>query len=142
MARTSNTGYNRQYGSNKGATPAVFPACIQFTFDPTQVSASVNKFLPAGGIPVGVQVITGGATGGASPTIDIGTQAASDGFGNELRADLVSDQVASIASGGGALIGVPLATNTEIFAGVGASAATGGSVLVGVYYIMADNGGA
>ena len=40
----------------------------------------------------------------------------------------------------GGLLGAELTVNTAIWAGVGASAATGGSVIVGVYYIMADDG--
>jgi len=138
---TTLRGYYRTTGSDSD-TPAVSLACIQFTFDPTQASASVSKILPAGAIPVGVQNIDGGATGGASPTIDIGTGSDPDGFANELRADLVSDQVSSIASGGGSLMGVELTVDTIIQAGVGASAAAAGTVKAAIYYIMADDGAA
>ncbi len=139
MARSTLKGFWREKGTT-GSTPAVSLQCLQFTFDPTQASATVSKTLPNGSIPVGVQVITGGATGGASPTIDLGTAGDTDGFANELRADLVSDQVASIASGGGVLLGTPLTVDTIIQAGVGASAATGGTVTAGLYYIMVDAG--
>ena len=136
MARTSTTGYRRQYGSNgKNATPAVFSSCIQLTQDPTAASADTGKVLPKGAIPIWVANLNGGATGGASPTVDIGTQADPDGLSNEIAADTVTGPIVT-----GALLGVTLTEDTPIYAGVGASAATGGSVLIGVYYIMEDDG--
>lgn len=138
MARTSLTGYTRQYGSNaKTATPAVFPAIIQFTFDPTAASTATGKVLPRGSIVTGVQNIDGGATGGTLPTIDIGTQSSPGGFVQELDADGKTEALHI-----GTSAGVELLVDTEIFAGVGASAATGGTVLAAVWYIMADDGGA
>lgn len=134
MSRTSYTGYLRQYGNSKGASPAVLKACIQFTFDPTQASASTGVCLPKGAIPIAAQNINGGGTGGSSPTIDIGTSGDPDGFGNEMAADSTTVEVIS-----GALIGVELTVDTEIFAGVGASASGGGSVLACVWYLMADD---
>ena len=136
MARTSYTGLIRQYGSaGKTGTPAVFPAVIQFSFDPTAATASVSKTLPKGAIPLFVQNIDGGATGGTNPTVDVGTSGDPDGFANELDADANTGLTNT-----GALIGVELTADTIIFAGVGASAATGGTVLAAVYYIMADDG--
>lgn len=137
MARTSTTGYIRQYGNNKSATPAVLPAVIQFSFDPTAASASVSKVLPIGAIPLFVQNIDGGATGGTNPTVDIGILGNTNGFADELDADAKGGLVS-----GGALMGVELTTDTTIQAGVGASAATGGTVTIGLYYIMADDGSA
>lgn len=137
MARTSYTGYLRQYGSPaKSATPAVYPALIQFTFDPTQASAATGKILPVGAIPLYAVAINPGATGGVSPTVDIGTLADSDGFANELPADTGKGQLST----DGVLLGVPLTANTEIYAGVGASAATGGTVLAAIWYAMEDDG--
>ena len=135
MPRNTTNAYWREAG-NENATPAVGLLCLQFTLDPTAASAGTGKTLPKGAIPVSVQNLNGGATGGASPTIDVGTSGDPDGFANELAADAVTDQVSTT----GALIGTPLTANTEIYAGVGASAATGGSVLVGVYFIMEDDG--
>ena len=135
MARSSLVGYWRQYGSTKKATPAVYKAVLQFTMDPTAASAGIGSFLPKGAIPVAVQNINGGATGGTSPTIDIGVSGTANGFADELAADAVSGEVV-----GGALLGVELLVDTEVFTGVGASAATGGSVLAAVLYIMADDG--
>jgi len=135
MARSTLRGFWRSQGT-KNSTPAVSLLCIQLTLDPTAASADTGKVLPNGAIPMGIQNLDGLATGGASPTIDVGTSGDTDGFANELAADAITD----IVSTTGALIGVPLTTDTAIHAGVGASAAGGGSVLVGVYYIMQDDG--
>jgi len=135
MARTSNTGYIRQYGSTKAATPAVMMAAVQFTFDPTQAAGTpTGAFVPKGAIPISSQSY-GGATGGASPTVDIGMGANHSGLGNDLAAD-----AASPFAGAQNLTGIELAIDTEIVAGVGNSAATGGTVTASVYYIMADDG--
>ena len=135
MSRSSFVGYIRQYGSTKKATPAVFKAVAQFTMDPTVASAGIGVFLPKGAIPVGVQVVSGGATGGTDPDIDIGVVGDADGFAADIAADTTSAEVV-----GGGLFGVELLIDTEISAGVGASAATGGSVIASVSYIMADDG--
>jgi len=136
MARTSLAGYQRQYGSGgKSATPSVGLQCVQFDFDPTQASASVSKTLPAGCIPLFAQVIVGGATGGASPTVDIGISGTTDGFADEAAANAYSGLLTT-----GSLMGTALTADTVIQAGVGASAATGGTVTVGIYYIMVDDG--
>lgn len=143
MARTTQIGYLRQLGSTKriggsnpkGATAAVFLAGIQFTFDPTQASATTGAFLPKGAIPILSNVAIGGATGGASPTVDLGSAGDAAGFGNEIAADDNTD----LQSTGGDM-GAELTVDTEIFAGVGASAATGGSVTAVIYYIMSDDG--
>ena len=135
MARTSHTGYLRQYGSTKAATPCVFPALMQVSFDPTAASASTGSTLPKGAIPLWVQGL-GGATGGTNPTVDIGTAGNDDGFSNELDADAF---ITSFSTNG-ALLGTELTVDTLIFAGVGASAATGGTMQAIVAYMMADDG--
>ncbi len=136
MARTSQTGYLRQYGSaGKTATPAVFPAVITFSFDPTAASADTGKVLPAGCVVVACQLAQANATGGTNPTVDIGTQADPDGFGNELDADAYTGPAFT-----GALLGTSILVDTPIYAGVGASAATGGTCVGAVTYIMADDG--
>lgn len=138
MARTSITGYQRQYGSNgKSATPSVGLQCIQFSFDPTQTSASVGKTLPKGAIPLFAQNINGGATGGSTPTVDIGISGFTDGYAQELDADGVTGLINT-----GQLMGTELTQDRVIQAGQGDNAATGGTVLAAIYYIMADDGGA
>ncbi len=136
MASSTIKGYWRQKGT-KNATPAVGLLALKFSFDPTAASATVNKTLPIGAIPLFVQNMDGGATGGTNPTVDIGTSGDADGFANELDADGSTGLTNT-----GALLGVELTAETEVFAGVGASAATGGTVTAILYYIMSDSGAA
>lgn len=137
MARSSIVGFWRQYGSSKkSATPVPFIAGLKFAFSPTQSSATVSKVLPKGAIPIGVRSF-GGATGGTLPTVDVGTSGDSDGFANELDADTLTGETTT-----GALLGTELTADTIVFAGVGASAATGGTTTVILEYIMADDGSA
>jgi hypothetical protein len=131
---TTSTGYRRTKPT-KASTPGVDLLCMQFTQDPTAAAAATGKVLPKGAIPLWVSNMNGLATGGSSPTVDVGISGNTDGYADELDADGVTGPVVT-----GALLGVPLTADTEIWAGVGASAATGGSVLLGVYYIMQDTG--
>jgi len=55
------------------------------SFDPT-LAAQALFTLPVGHILVSVQSF-GGSTGGASPTVDLGTVAASAGIASELPSD-------------------------------------------------------
>lgn len=131
MARTTLVGYSREHGSNgRNSTPSVGLQCIQFSFNAAQASASVSKVLPKGCIPLFVQNIDGAGTAG---TVNVGTQADPDGFASELDADAVTG-----LTNNGALIGTELTANTTIFAGVGTGGT--GTVKVGVYYIMSDDG--
>lgn len=137
MARTSLTGYQRQYGVNKSATPNVTMLVAQMTIDPTATPASTGITLPKGCIVNGVQNVNGGATGGTNPTVFIGISGDTDGFSGALDADGATAIVNT-----GALNGIELTADTIIFAGVGASAATGGSVTAILTYYMVDDGSA
>jgi hypothetical protein len=141
--RSTFAGYIRQRGSSNpsgagrtGGTPGTFKCFVQVAFDPTAAAAGTGVYLPAGAVPLGVTTL-GGATGGASPTVDLqlagGTAA---GLANELDADTAS----AVEVQTGADLGVALTANTEIEAGVGASAATGGTTTALVSYIIADDG--
>ena len=59
---------------------------LPISFDPTAASADTGINLPTGAIPLGFQH-DGGATGGASPTFDMGTSATADLFVAEGDAD-------------------------------------------------------
>jgi hypothetical protein len=135
MGRSTTKGYWRQAGTD-GGTPAVYKAFIKLSFDPTATVAGTGKYLPKGAIPLGVTTL-GGGTGGISPTVDVqlagGTTA---GLANELSADTLD--AAEVQTG--ADLGVALTADTEIQAGVGASAATGGTTTVLVSYLMEDDG--
>lgn len=136
MAKSTITGYWRFYGGNKNATPAVLNAALKLSFDPTQATAATGVILPKGAIPLAVRGMSG-STGGTNPTIDVGISGNGDGFADNLVSDAVTGETVT-----GVLLGIELTVDTEIFAGVGASAATGGTTTVIVQYIMADDGSA
>ena len=113
-------------GKEKNDTISYIEESKYFSFDPTSASQVSLGKLPKDGIPY--EVITfGGATGGVSPTVDIGTVGDDDGFANEQAADAVSSSLVDVT--GGALLGTQLTVDTEVFGKVGASAATGGAVI-------------
>ena len=118
-------------GGSTGATSAGALFALRASFDPTSASQVSLGVLPAGAIVQDV-LSYGGATGGTNPTVDIGTSGDDDGLANELDAD---GQAAAVAGAvGGALINTALASETEVFGKVGASAATGGTTVVAVIY--------
>ena len=149
MATTTFQGVVRSNGgAGKGnSTPSVVTLSEVIAFDPTAVSATAVKVgtssstgndfvLPAGAVPISFMTI-GGATGGTNPTVDIGTSADPDGFFNEADADTKG----SLKGADGALVvGGGIAADVTVTGNVGASAATGGTI-VGVFtYTVADSG--
>jgi hypothetical protein len=149
MATTTFQGIVRSNGgAGKGnSTPSVVTLSEVIAFDPTAVSATAVKVgtssstgndfvLPAGAVPISFMTI-GGATGGTNPTVDIGTSADPDGFFNEADADTKG----SLKGADGALVvGGGIAADVTVTGNVGASAATGGTI-VGVFtYTVADSG--
>ncbi len=106
---------------------------LPVTLVPAAASASVSITLPSGAIPLGFQH-DGGATGGTNPTFDMGTAASSAIFINEGVAD-----AAGFVGVNGTGANVALTTATTIYAGVGASAATGGSITGMFLYVMTDD---
>lgn len=146
MARTTITGYQRQYGSNgKGASPSVGLQCLQFTFDAARTTAGTGQYLPKGCIPVFSQVIDTSVTGGTAPTIEIGTAGAggfNNGFATVVPATAKTGLIsAATATTGGAQLGEEITRDREIFAGAGDTGTAGtGNVTCAVYYIMIDDG--
>ena len=149
MATTTFQGIVRSNGgAGKGnSTPSVVTLSEVIAFDPTAASATAVKVgtssstgndfvLPAGAVPISFMTI-GGATGGTNPTVDIGTSADDDGFFNEADADTKG----SLKGADGALVvGGGIAADVTVTGKVGASAATGGTI-VGVFtYTVADSG--
>lgn len=142
-ARPTWTGYLRQMAAGNSSssksdapTPATFKAFINCTVDPTAALAGIGKYLPKGAVPLGVTTL-GGGTGGISPTVDVSLAGgAAGGLANELVADTASP----IEIQTGAELAAALTVDTEIEAGVGASAATGGLTQFLVSYIMPDDG--
>ena len=149
MATTTFQGIVRSNGgAGKGnSTPSVVTLSEVIAFDPTAASATAvkvgtssssgnNFVLPAGAVPISFLTI-GGATGGTNPTVDIGTSADPDGFFNEVDADTKG----TLKGADGALVvGGGIAADVTVTGNVGASAATGGTI-VGVFtYTVADSG--
>ena len=140
MATQTTQSVLRGMGGRKkdsGVTPAPFVLALTFSFDPTQSAATVSKTLPSGAIVLDV-ITDGGATGGTSPTVDIGWSGNTDALANEQPADSVKSAVANGTLGASGLSA--LSQDREVYAGVGASAATGGTVQVTILYVPEDNG--
>lgn len=133
MGRNTFTAIVRtQIGGAKNVAGQVVLAA-PYSFDPTS-SAGVKLFtLPAGAIPLNA-ISRGGATGGTSPTINIGTTGTATAFASGLRADIFS------TSGSGTASGVELTADTDVYGKVGASAATGGTVAGYLLYALHDDG--
>lgn len=134
MAKTTFRNSVRVAGSSRASFAGVPVLAMKASFDPTSATQILLGTLPAGSIPLGVQSL-GGATGGASPTVDIGTLASNAGIANEVDADTLTLTYVS-----GVLTGIPLVVDTPVYGKVGASAATGGTTTVLISYIFNDNG--
>lgn len=133
MVTTTKFPKGLSIGGKKGGSTAISGVIgvARGSFDPTS-STQVELFtLPAGAVPLMVASF-GGATGGASPTVDIGTTGDDDGMANELDAD------GAAISNAGVLLNTQITADTTIYGKVGASAATGGTTEVAVFYVMED----
>jgi len=136
MGRSTTFGYWRQRGANK-ATPAVLLASVEVTFDPTAAATTgTGVYLPTGAVPSFAKITSAGATGGVTPTVDVGL---AGGNQDALIAEGDADTASSAILTSGTSLDVALTAKTEITAGVGASAATGGTVTARVFYYMADD---
>lgn len=103
--------------------------------DPTIASAGTGVVLPKGAIIVNT-IGNGGATGGTDPTLNIGNATTANAYANEMDADGITDALGNGNSGAEVL--TPLTEDTEIYAGVGSSAATGGTVNATILYYRQD----
>lgn len=150
MARTTFQGPIRSYGgANKGTGVAPTPVTqsVVISFDPTAANATAVRIGTSATtgqtltLPRGAVVMTflslGGATGGSSPTVDIGSAAAPDGFFNEVDADTKG----TLVGGSGSLVlAGGLTADTQVTGRVGASAATGGTFSGVLTYTVVDDG--
>lgn len=105
--------------------------------DPTAANGDTGKVLPKGATPLAIQSL-GGATGGSSPTVDVGIEGNGDYFHDELDADTLGGPIALNGDGKG----LELAAPTPVYAGVGASAATGGTTSFVIWYLISSADGA
>ena len=104
---------------------------LRGSFDPTSETQVLIGYLPLGATPVAIQSL-GGATGGTSPTVKIGTAADDDAFGASVDADTLTALTAS-----GAGFAVETTAVTAVYGIVGSSAATGGTTEIILYYLRA-----
>ena len=162
MAKTTFTGIVRSNGGDNTRETYAGSAQLaaQFYFDPTanagtdvQVSATDTRkvVLPQNAVVTGIS-FNGDATGGTSPTIDMGytdydggtTFVDIDGLLNEADAD--AGAVVTVWGGdstAGAALGdvdLPATERIKIVGGKGASAATGGTITGIIYYYVKDDG--
>ena len=121
------TTFSGPIRSGTKTSPGVVTLNAVISIDPTAATAGTGFILPSGSVPTGISSL-GGATGGTNPTIDVGTSGTSDLFANELDADTVG--AGTVGAGGF----IPLTVDTEVYAGVGASAATGGTTIFVLHY--------
>lgn len=135
MPVTRFTGGVAVGGAHTSATTAAAMFIMRGSFNPTSSTQILIGTLPPGARVVDVRS-WGGATGGTNPTVDIGTVADDDGFGAELDADGNSSGFA--AGTLGVLCNTALTVPTPVYGKVGASAATGGTTVVHVHYIIED----
>ena len=148
MANTTFQGVVRSYGGGiKGThTPVPVTQSVQISFDPTATSATNVRIgtssssgetltLPAGAIPISLLSI-GGAAGGSSPTVDVGTSADPDGLFNEVDCD--TNGTLQGADGALAVAG-GLAADATVTGMKGSSAATSGTFTGILTYVMANN---
>ena len=122
-----------------------------FTFDPTQTSGTVKNangqaiVLPVGAVVTNIST-NGGATGGTSPTIDMGFTlyttgtATPDGLMNETPANAKQSVNWASTTAGTSMGAVMSATEFVYITGrAGASAATGGTITGRIeYYVPTD----
>lgn len=145
--RSTMNGYLRQQGATNASSsklvgaPVISVSMLMtpiITFDPTLVNTTgLGVYLPAGAVPLFAKITNAGATGGIAPTVDVGLAGGNvDGLIAEGDADTPSSAILT----SGTSLDAPLAADTEITGGVGASAATGGTVSCRVFYAMDDAG--
>jgi len=157
--KTTFTGFLRSNGGDQdrityaGSIPMVAQFHVANAAASTadvQISSTNTDpvILPEGAI-VDFVLTKGGATGGSSPTIDIGvvdydggTDVVDiDGLANEARSDIGARQDVSSGQAGALITGqTKLTEKVKVTATVGASAPTGGTVDGVIYYHIQDDG--
>ncbi len=129
---TSSVTFRAVVRQGRGTSVGVMPCVQSGSFDPTATAVELTGIvLPKGAI---IQSITtdGGATGGSSPTIDIGTVGNGDVYIDNAVADSVTYNVINTTEAKWTLTATT--ADTPVYGMKGASAATGGTVVVHVAY--------
>ena len=150
MALNTFQGLMRSTGGaakETGVTPGPLTMAVVISFDPTAAAATAVRIgtsattgafftLPAGAVPLYLLTL-GGATGGTNPTVDVGSSATPAGFFNEADADTKG----TINGANGSLVvGTGLTAQTQVYATVGSSAASGGTFTGVFVYTIYNNG--
>lgn len=150
--RSTVKGYWRAHGGNEssaskstGPSPAVVPVVLALTgLDATLAGAGLltGKFMPAGAIPLRVD-INGGGTGGTAPLVDVGLELSTpddDGLVNGAAVDGDSSSALGDATAG-ILIGTIVTEDAEVtISDGGGTNATGGTFDVFIHYTFDDDG--
>jgi hypothetical protein len=149
MAKTTFQGILRSHGGDNTKTAYAGSAVLAATFHiPKSAADTSSVILPAGAIVTGLQV-TAAATGGTNPTFDLGWIGVSDataldvdGLVAEGDADVGASVFNYATATAGNDLGVPMSTTqmVQITGGVGASAATGGTITGIITYHVQDDG--
>jgi len=150
MALNTFQGLMRSTGGaakETGVTPGPLTMAVVISFDPTAASATAVRIgtssstgafftLPVGAVPLYLLTI-GGATGGTNPTVDIGSSGTPAGFFNEADADTKGTMN---GANGSLVVGTGITAQTQVYATVGSSAATGGTFTGVFVYTIYNNG--
>ena len=150
MALNTFQGLMRSTGGaakESGVTPGPLVMAVVISFDPTAAAATAVRIgtsssagafftLPVGAVPLYLLTI-GGATGGTAPTVDIGSSGTPDGFFNEADADTKGTMN---GANGSLVVGTGITAQTQVYATVGSSAATGGTFTGVFVYTIYNNG--
>ena len=132
MSRTTFRGAVRSRGGRAHGTPSTAVLMLQASGDPTAVAATQIGMLPKGAILLTISSF-GGATGGISPTIDVGDGETDDAFASALAVDAAALREAVTGAG------VALTADTPVTMKAN-SAATGGVATIAIEYVPADDG--
>ncbi len=135
--RTTFVGYLRQTGSDKKgiSTPTTLLCSLPIEWNPLVATATSN-ILPAGAIPLGIQITQTDVTTPVGATVDIGSESQGAIFGDPIAITVGSTgwQVT------GQQIGTALTEETQIYIRQSV-AATNGTLVRGIfYYHMTDDG--
>jgi len=134
-------------GGGKGiTTPVPVVQAVTIAFDPTATATAVRigtsattgqtLTLPAGAVPISILSL-GGATGGTNPTVIVGTAADPNGFFTAVDADTAGT---ASAADGALVVGTGLTANSVVTGAVGTSAATGGTFVGVMSYVVYNDG--
>lgn len=146
--RSTTTGYWRAHGDTKRvATAAVVPVVLGITgVDATLAGAGIltGKFMPIGAIPLRVDVVGAGGTGGTAALLDVGLELATPDDAALVNGANVTTTNSVVALGdgtAGTLLGTALTEAAEVTVSDGGGVNnTGGTIDIFIHYTFDDDG--